>query len=290
MEKEIDIRRFCPCESGLEYYESKSSFKEAWMDCQRGDWMLWIACKLGVDDRVLTKAKALCANTVRYLMKDKRSTDAIDAALLYAEGKISRAELDAYANAVYEAYEAARASSAASYAASAASYAAYAAARAYDAAYAASAAAAAYADDAAAADDDDDAAYAAARAAVSQQAADLCREILTHEVMKKYTMKKIIKKYKDMKRSKKRVANATTSELRTLILKRAKERFPETRIDKVCVWYDMFFKSYRCGLYVSNNLAYGYGKSISECCNSLIESIEIVLATDFNNAIIYELQ
>jgi hypothetical protein len=61
--------------------------------------MLWIAVRLGVDDRTLAKAKVLCANTVLHLMKDKRSTAAIDAALRYADGEISQEELDMYASA-----------------------------------------------------------------------------------------------------------------------------------------------------------------------------------------------
>jgi hypothetical protein len=103
--EKFSIRRFNPCNDGLTYYKSKSSFEEAWNDCPRGDWMLWIAFKLGVDDRTLTKAKALCANTVRHLMKDKRNTDALDAALRYAEGKISRKELEEYAGVSYVAVD-----------------------------------------------------------------------------------------------------------------------------------------------------------------------------------------
>ena len=102
-----DIKRFDPCDNGLEYYESKASFEEAWHDCERGDWMLWIAAKLKIDDRTLTKAKALCANTVRRLMTDPRSTGAIDAALRYADGGISREELDKYASAARYAADAA---------------------------------------------------------------------------------------------------------------------------------------------------------------------------------------
>jgi hypothetical protein len=146
----LDIKQFHPCGEGLEYYETNSSFEEAWNDCERGDWMLWIAKKLEVDDRLLTKAKALCANTVRHLMKDIRSTAAIDAALRYANGEISRKELDEYS--AYAAYDAA-----------------------YDAAYAAYAAA--------------DAAYAAADADTLKsnlhQTAGICREVLTEAVFGK---------------------------------------------------------------------------------------------------------
>ena len=95
--KKTDLTPFKPCREGLDYYNRKSSFEEAWRDCERGDWMLWIAKKSGIDDRLLTRAKALCANTVRHLMTDKRSTAAVDAALRYAAGEISRDELDGYA-------------------------------------------------------------------------------------------------------------------------------------------------------------------------------------------------
>lgn len=55
--------------------------------------MLWIAKKLNVDLLKLTTAKALCANTVRHLMKDERSTNAVDAALAFGRGEIGEQEL-----------------------------------------------------------------------------------------------------------------------------------------------------------------------------------------------------
>jgi hypothetical protein len=173
----FDIKQFIPCEEGLEYYESKPSFEEAWRECERGDWMLWMAKMLGVDSRTLTRAKALCASTVRHLMTYKRSTDAIDAALRYADGEISREELDGYARATAYADDAA-----AAYAAYADDAAAAAAAYADDAAAAAAAAAAAYADAAAV--------YAADAAAANQrQTADICREVLTDAVFEKVNQK-----------------------------------------------------------------------------------------------------
>jgi hypothetical protein len=102
-------------------------------------------------------------------MKDKRSTDAIDAAMRYANGEITREELNKYIAAAYDAaYDAA--------------------AYAYTYAYAADAAA-----DVASADSDaaaSDAAYAsayayAANAANYQATADICREVLTEEVFEK---------------------------------------------------------------------------------------------------------
>ena len=47
--------------------------------------------------RELTLAKGHCANTVRHLMKDQRSIDAVDAAIAFGEGKITKEELLKYA-------------------------------------------------------------------------------------------------------------------------------------------------------------------------------------------------
>ena len=115
--------------------------KEAWEQCERGDWLLWWAQKEGQEIRSLTLAKARCAKLVIHLMKDKRSIDAVNVAERFGLGEANEQELNTAA-------AAAAAAAGAAYAA----YAAYAAA-AYAAYAAADAAAAAYA----AADDADDA-------------------------------------------------------------------------------------------------------------------------------------
>ena len=137
--------------------------------CQRGDWILWLFAKLNPQSlRELTLAKGHCANTVRALMQDERSTNAVDVAIAFGEGRATREELDA---AVWDAYV-----WAAAYAARAAAYAAWAA---YAAVWAA-----ACADDAAAA------AWAAAAWADADAAkkenqkltADICRKYLPLEI------------------------------------------------------------------------------------------------------------
>lgn len=87
---------------------------EAWDKCDRGDWMLWYYATVYPENiRELTLAKGHCANTVRHLMKDQRSIDAVDAAIAFGEGKISReefiekcADADAYAAVSYASYAA----------------------------------------------------------------------------------------------------------------------------------------------------------------------------------------
>ncbi len=103
------------------------TIEEVWKTCNRGDWMLWLYKKCHPDNlKEITLAKAHCANTVRHLMKDKRSTDAIDAAIQFGLGNITLKELFEFRRNAYAAYAAAAAYAA--YAAAAAAAAADAAA------------------------------------------------------------------------------------------------------------------------------------------------------------------
>ena len=86
-----------PCPPGKHYLRRYKTLRGAWYSCPRGDWMLWLAQKLGVDVRVLTLAKGLCANAVRHLMKDPRSVVAVDAAIAFGRGEMGEKELDAAA-------------------------------------------------------------------------------------------------------------------------------------------------------------------------------------------------
>ena len=108
------------CSEAVEWAGDKT-IKEIWDTCHRGDWMLWLFVRTNKtedDFRLLTLTKGHCANTVRRLMKDPRSTNAVDVAIKFGEGTATREELNA-------AYAAAAAYAA--YAAAGAAYAAYAA-------------------------------------------------------------------------------------------------------------------------------------------------------------------
>ena len=109
------------CEDAIQWVSSKTK-QEAWEQCERGDWMLWLYKKLYPDNlREITLAKAYCANTVRHLMKDERSLKAVDNAILFGLGKLQLKDLVNSKNA-------ADAAAADAYAAAAADAAAYAAA------------------------------------------------------------------------------------------------------------------------------------------------------------------
>jgi hypothetical protein len=146
------------CQTAIDWAGDKT-IEQVVADCHRGDWLLWLAKKCGVELQPLTLAKGHCANTVRHLMSDERSVKAVDVAIAFGQGRASRDELDtaAYANA--------RAAAAA-----------YADAAAYAKAYANAAFAAAAAAAACASDDAD---------ANLRQTADICRKYIGDLIIEK---------------------------------------------------------------------------------------------------------
>ena len=178
------------CSAAREWAADKT-FKEVYETCRRGDWLCWLFFRTNPGDgQVLTLVKGLQANEVRHHMRNPRSIAAVDAAIAFGFGAISREQLNAAyadADAAYAAADAdaayaaadADAADADAYAAYAAAYAAYAAADA-DAADADAAAAYAAADAAAYAAADADA-YAAAWFESLSRSADIFRENIPYE-------------------------------------------------------------------------------------------------------------
>jgi hypothetical protein len=152
------------CDNAIKWAGDKP-VEQVVAECHRGNWLLWLANRCGVELQPLTLAKAHCANTVRHLMTDERSVKAVDVAIAFGEGRATRDELDAAADAADDAAAATSASAAAAaYAAAAASY---------DAA-ASYGAAASYA-----------AAATSASAANQQQTADICRKYIGDLIIEK---------------------------------------------------------------------------------------------------------
>jgi len=94
------LKELHACSDAREWAETMS-IEEVVEKCDRGDWLLWLAWKLKINERKITLAKGLCANTVRYLMKDERSIAAVNTAIAYGKGEASKKELNAAANAAY---------------------------------------------------------------------------------------------------------------------------------------------------------------------------------------------
>ena len=101
------IEKHNGCQEAIEWAGDRT-VQEAWDECPRGDWMLWMYVRLYPDNlRELTLAKAHCVNTVRHLMTDERSVRAVDVAIAFGNGELSRDALDRAADAADAAWAAA---------------------------------------------------------------------------------------------------------------------------------------------------------------------------------------
>ena len=154
------------CEEAIQWVGDKT-LERAWKECHRGDWMLWLADEIHVNQKLIVKAACTCARLAlpHVPAGETRPLIAIETTEKWCEGEATIEEVRKAAEAAYAARAAADAACAAARAAYAAARAAAAAddaagavyAAAIDADYAVDAAVdAAYAVDAAV-----DAAYAA---------------------------------------------------------------------------------------------------------------------------------
>ena len=162
------LRGMRACTDALEWCEGYKSLAEAWDECKRGDWMLWLLGKLSGESESPERKKVVlaacqCARLALPHVKagELRPLKAIETAEAWARGEDNITLKDVRKAAAYAADSVAYAASAAYYAA------------AYAADAAAAAASAASADDAsAAAASAADAAYYAAYANTDTYAAD----------------------------------------------------------------------------------------------------------------------
>jgi len=75
------------CSEAVEWV-GKKSFRTAWNECVRADWMLWLVCKMEIGTRA-ERIHAVCdcaATALKYVPKgEDRPRLAIEAARLYAD-------------------------------------------------------------------------------------------------------------------------------------------------------------------------------------------------------------
>jgi hypothetical protein len=106
-EREISkLKEMDACAQALAYLEKQSSYQEAWENCTRGDWMLWLLGKVldegnEVEFRRLTLAKARCSKLVIDLICDDYSKKAVEVAEKFGLGEATREELDSAAADAY---------------------------------------------------------------------------------------------------------------------------------------------------------------------------------------------
>jgi hypothetical protein len=139
-----------PCSDAASWLATQPTIEQAYLNCHRGDWLLWLAAKLSLPRPLLVQAACDCARTALCFvpLDEPRPLQAIEAAEVWAASPTSENlfRVRAASSSADAAY--ADAAAAAAYAADAAAFAyAFAADAAYaDATYADAAAAFAYAD------------------------------------------------------------------------------------------------------------------------------------------------
>jgi hypothetical protein len=84
------------CEDAVNWASQFSTSQDAWDNCKRSDWMIWIIDnQKWLPDKDLRLFAVRCARDVQHLMKDERSINAINVAERYANGEATTVELDA---------------------------------------------------------------------------------------------------------------------------------------------------------------------------------------------------
>ena len=109
------------CAEVVGRYDNRDS-EQAWAECHRGHWMLWIAERLGIDRKLLVLAACDCVDRVlQFIPADEsRPREAVETARAWCAGKATMAEVRAAVAAAYGAViavDTSAAISAASYAA-----------------------------------------------------------------------------------------------------------------------------------------------------------------------------
>ena len=123
------------CSESLKWAGSRKTSHNAWLACPRGDWLLWLAPRIGIDKNLIALAACDIAESVLHLVpeNEERPRKAIETARAFVAGKATKEEVraaaaaadaaatwhaaDAAYYAAYAAYAAANAAAHAAYAA-----------------------------------------------------------------------------------------------------------------------------------------------------------------------------
>ena len=108
------------CKEAIDWVGNKT-IEQAWNECQRGDWLLWLAAKLDIDRKILVYAACQCARTaLQYVPTgEKRPLIAIETAERWCRGEATLDEVKIAARAAAASANDGAAYAAASYAAAA---------------------------------------------------------------------------------------------------------------------------------------------------------------------------
>jgi len=87
------LKQLNACPDALDWYEDRAS-QTAWHECERGDWLLWVAAQINIDRTLLISAACDCAETgLKYVpVGDDRPRLAMETARRWVRGEVSSEE------------------------------------------------------------------------------------------------------------------------------------------------------------------------------------------------------
>ena len=89
------------CDEARKWCLTQPDYPTAWETCERGDWLLWLAGRIGVDRRLLVRAACACARLAlpHVPAGDDRPRHAIETAEAWVRGDASLGEVRVAASA-----------------------------------------------------------------------------------------------------------------------------------------------------------------------------------------------
>src|SRR5947208_617208 len=87
------LSRLCACEDAIAWVEDRTA-EAAWNECPCGDWLLWVAARVGVDRKLVVRAACACARLAlpHVPAGEGRPLRAIEAAEAWCEGRATIGE------------------------------------------------------------------------------------------------------------------------------------------------------------------------------------------------------
>jgi hypothetical protein len=80
------LKELNACDEAM-WWVSDKTIEQAVNDCHRGDWLIWLGQKIGIDNYKLITTKEHCANISRYLRKEHEIMTAIELSSAYRSRK-----------------------------------------------------------------------------------------------------------------------------------------------------------------------------------------------------------
>lgn len=89
------------CRESIEWCGNRTP-QQAYEECERGDWLLWMAIKCGVNQKIVALTACACADTVLYLTEGVLPCKVLKVVRKHLKGKATLSEVKKAANAAFK--------------------------------------------------------------------------------------------------------------------------------------------------------------------------------------------